>query len=917
MARFCVPKDKMSKVLAQVKKVGMEELTKLEDKELVKFFEKSLSKSDAEKLALEFMRDKRSIQANALKNFVRRNFDAKYRASMLRASQRRVIHNFLNKSLKGAKGTSEVMSVKDILKMKKKERDTFLDKFFDKEDGKAIKEGLDSVENIKVIDAKIAERNAEAKKSTQILENKIKNYLSKGKKKSAKSTPMKEIAEYDRDKLIKYLKDNGIKDAENVAEDILVEKAKRDVILGEQKLITEAKKIKNRQVQVINNLLKEKPVYRERKTISVDKLVAMSNEERLAFLKTLDSKQGAEELNRIILKHSETPLEKEIKRSLSKDTTFAEMKAKVDGKIQEIVNAKNKLELTDNQFDAIKQYTDEANILKDKYTETGSVKDGEEYFMKLRELNQYVNDIAETEKWYDWGISALLLQRAVQSGFEFSSILIQGGLHLPRVIGEGIIGAMNGNQKSYSKYTQVFDTVFKKESSKAYERQMASIMTKESYKAMQEGNLHLTDVKGGLNKQEEDFVTKLFNKIEKTNIPIVSEIGALGDTSIGRFSRFHSLWLNTIRKERFDQMYMSLKRAGIEMSDEGKKYLATTINDTTGGSKLGNFEQAATNINALLYSVRKAVGDIKSATVRPVKDFGLMFSKDKEIAMIARDSVLTLSTGYGAILGIFGLFKFLENSWGKENISVETNPTSSEFGEVKVGNIRQNIMGSRDWFMTFVARMMSEGYKSSTTGLYAEYGSPEALFKGKPEMMFNTMRGKLSPNASFVVDFVFGENMIGDEFFNGMTAKEWSMLVTGDMSVKDKAWDGVKQEAFNRLVPITYQGLIEAYKENPKVAATMFFPVLGGAGISTYGMKKEWQWEETDEMKKFQEDFGYQKTKEAGDLFDERVEKEWKEFMFSPEFDTLDDEEKRKMLGKIKEKEKKKIFKEYKFYPPK
>lgn len=857
MARFCLRKEKIDDVISSIKslKGGMRELLDMSGEDMTKVFSKTLPEKEAQQLATEFMRGKTSVRVRALGDIVRKNFDTKYRAKMLKAQQRRTINNYLENKLYKTTSPSEIISTKDVMRMSPEKRDTFLRKYYSEDERLIVNEQIKRTEEIIKIERQ------------EKLQSKAKN---------------------EADTQLLKLQREGLE---------------------------AMKKQQRAQMKVINNLFKEKPVFRQRKTKSIDEIVSMKGAERIDFLRKQNPKGvTAEELNREILKFSESPLEKQIKRSLSKETNFAEMKAFVDDKIDEVVNAKNGISLSEEQVRKVMSLSKDIREKQAKYAETKDYKDAIEAQMAVRQLGHYTATIKGAPTKMDWLISSLGIPRLLFATGELSSMLIQGG----QMTGRLLMEAVTDPKLFHKKYVGAFRTLNwkdPKESALAYERAMAEFSARETASVREKAGLHVTDMMGGINRQEEDFITRAFTLLEDTKIPTVQWIGTAGKAVFDPFSRFHSLWLNQLRIERFDSVYYALKKTGVEVDKDFYKYLASTINDVTGGSKLGKAEIVAPEINALAFSIRKVVGDIKTLSVRPVKDtYKAILSKNKAEKMIAIDSLKTLASGYAVIGTVFGLFKWI--SQNNENVTVETNPTSADFGEVRIGNTRQNIMGSKDWFVTLSARMIMEEYKSSTTGLISEYGSGFGK-KDRVDAIFDVVRSKASPNLAIILDGVAKENIIGEKFFNGMTGEEWVKFVKGDESVSDKAWDGIKQEAFNRLLPMAYQSIIDMQEDDLELT-TRFMMISGtvvGAGTRTYGLKKNWEWEDTKEKQQFQEKFGYTETAKAGDKHSELINKEWEAFMKTKEFKEMDNEERKKKLTSITLKTKKEIFKEYKFVP--
>ena len=93
--------------------------------------------------------------------------------------------------------------------------------------------------------------------------------------------------------------------------------------------------------------------------------------------------------------------------------------------------------------------------------------------------------------------------------------------------------------------------------------------------------------------------------------------------------------------------------------------------------------------------------------------------------------------------------------------SAETNPTSSDFGKIKVGNTRIDYTGGAGSLITLASRIYAGGSKSSTTGVFTKYGAgfgQSSAFDAVIDFLSN----KVNPPVKVVIDYLKGQNFQGN-----------------------------------------------------------------------------------------------------------------------------------------------------------
>jgi hypothetical protein len=315
---------------------------------------------------------------------------------------------------------------------------------------------------------------------------------------------------------------------------------------------------------------------------------------------------------------------------------------------------------------------------------------------------------------------------------------------------------------------------------------MADIITRPNYDLMTSGKLRITRLNDKLSQREEHFMSNLLDKVP----------GIRGS------ERAYTGFLNKLRADVFDHLIENARLAGEDVSKGSKTVndIASVVNDFTGSGNIGKGDKYASSVpllNSLLFSPRKL-----AATVNMVNPY-----KYVTLSPTARKAALR------QLIGSVGITATILGLGALAGGDVETDPKSSDFGKLRFGKTRFDLTGGNGNYAVLLARLAANKSKSSTSGKITELG------KGyKPttraDLILKFGRNKLSPTASFVADWLYGSNAIGDPF-NLTTA------------ITDRA------------TPMIIGDMIDTYKEDPTMVLPTFTANLFGVGTSSYDNKKK------------------------------------------------------------------------------
>lgn len=213
MATFCIPKfkiDKLKKVFSELSsKNKLEELIAMSPENRIKLFSKQLTEEESVLLNRELERAIASEKVNALRNWVRKNLDVKYREGQISMKQRSSIRKFIEDNMYPVKKRTEIIPISELKSMSDEEFASVVKKNFKESDYQkirdefkvAIKKSKEMAESKGRIKMSLKEKKAKIQR--RIIEKYIEN-----KKKDIKrvSVPMKEILTMNEEKRLAFLK---------------------------------------------------------------------------------------------------------------------------------------------------------------------------------------------------------------------------------------------------------------------------------------------------------------------------------------------------------------------------------------------------------------------------------------------------------------------------------------------------------------------------------------------------------------------------------------------------------------------------------------------------------------------------------------------------------------------------------------
>jgi hypothetical protein len=388
---------------------------------------------------------------------------------------------------------------------------------------------------------------------------------------------------------------------------------------------------------------------------------------------------------------------------------------------------------------------------------------------EVRDLTEvFGEDVADAFRWrhaYDKAIKVVNVPRALMSSYDLSRMFRQDLVMFTRhpvVVGRNV------------KYMIRAGTDPKK--ARAIQEELQA---RPRFDQAIEDGLAVTDFRGPTKNIEEDLLGADY----AGKLPIVGP-------GVRFSSRAYNVGGAKNRMDLYDLLMDQAENAGKTLSKKERRQIAQVINAGTGRGDLPGktLQQAAPLLTAGLFSPR-----LIASRLRYLDPTWYM----RLSGPARREAMESAATTLGAGTAVLWLASQIPG------VDVGLNPTSSDFGKIRVGDTRIDIWGGFQQYVVNAARFLKEEKTSSTTG--------ETYDVTKAKVLKDFGRSKLSPNAAYL---------------------------TGLLSEKDAAgrpFDPVKA-AGQMVLPLNAQTAYGGYQEGgaPLAAATFGLGFVG-FGNQTYG----------------------------------------------------------------------------------
>lgn len=410
--------------------------------------------------------------------------------------------------------------------------------------------------------------------------------------------------------------------------------------------------------------------------------------------------------------------------------------------------------------------TSEIKLLKNAF--------GDDFSNAVKEdVSQHNERVSTARKLYNTVSEVAGVPRALMASVDFS-----GGLR------QGLAAA--------TRHPIVFAQAFAKQfgnflSEGKYQEAQAAIEHHQNFPLMQRAGLAIQDIGNTTTKasqREEQFVSGLAEKI-----PVVGDL-------VHASERAYVGLLNNMRANIFNQLVETSKKAGINLEDPVNvkilKQIGEVVNTSTGRGSLGALEGAAQELSTGLFAPRLIASRVQMLNPQ-------YYIKLNPIAR--REALTTLLS-----LGAFGTTVLSAAALG--GAKVETDPTSSDFGKIKIGDTRLDVLGGFQQYIRLGAQLATGRSTSSVTGANQTLG--KGIAATRFDVLTRFLTNKEAPVPSFITTLLRGKDAAGNPV-------------------------DVPREIWTRFVPLIGQDIRDLLTHKDSAGPAAAIPGIFGVGLQTYG----------------------------------------------------------------------------------
>ncbi len=316
----------------------------------------------------------------------------------------------------------------------------------------------------------------------------------------------------------------------------------------------------------------------------------------------------------------------------------------------------------------------------------------------------------------------------------------------------------------------------------------------------------------------------------QTDLPLTRAISKITHVPLEKvpemFGRAYITFLNMQRVARYDGLAETLAKNGEPTAEEGRA-IAAFINAATGRGNVGEFAAAAKVLNAIFFAPRYVISrfemgyePVRALAAQPLNPLIRAYNKAtgksvKEMephmwgGSIRTDKEIALEYAH-YVAGVALVLSVVSQAPGVE---IEVDPYSSDFGKIRIGDTRVDLLSGFQQAAVFAAKQMSTKNKSSQTGEIEQMDVDKWL-----KNLTRFGRTKLSPMVGTSLDLWLGEDVTGEAVKPLRSAKDAAMFAGG------------------LIFPITWRDIYKITTTDmgvpDKVAATVM--AILGAGVQIY-----------------------------------------------------------------------------------
>jgi hypothetical protein len=366
-------------------------------------------------------------------------------------------------------------------------------------------------------------------------------------------------------------------------------------------------------------------------------------------------------------------------------------------------------------------------------------------------------------------IESVNLVKALKSSYDVSAVGRQGWLSF---LAHPVSGAKD-----------VADMFRSLRSAEAEFRIHQEIMKDKLYPLMKKAGLEITETEGIKANLEEMFQSRWANAIP----------------GVPASNRAFSTYLNLRRVALFKEVYNSiLSSKGVVLEAEARQ-VADYANQSTGRGNIRGYEQALTGLGVLMWAPKLVLSRFQMAA-------GVSMWKGTSASRIA------IAKEYGRMLRTLGIIYAVSSLF--DEVTIEDSTISSDWGKIKIGNRRIDILAGMVQNTVLMSRIWNEETKTAGGRVIPLTGNIPYGGKTIWTVMSDWGRTKLTPVLSEAINFKQGKDVVGN---------------------KVEMWD-IPQRL---LMPLSFGDIYDAMKEDGVPAGAILSTLATfGIGVQIYDPKQ-------------------------------------------------------------------------------
>lgn len=378
-------------------------------------------------------------------------------------------------------------------------------------------------------------------------------------------------------------------------------------------------------------------------------------------------------------------------------------------------------------------------------------------------------------KFSEAGLQLVNIPRSLMSSFDLSFGLRQG-----------IFAAPKYRKQFWDSWKSQFK-IFGSE--RAYKAAQEALHSNADFALANEAGISFTDIGRTLSNREEDFASQWAERI-----PGVGKL-------IRASGRAYTAFANKYRMDIFSQMIKDAEKLGLNPKQDMDqlKNMADFINSATGRGSLRKLEEAAPVLNAFFFSPRLIASRLDLLTKIAQPGFWM-----KVDPFTRKETLKTLFTYAGTMVSTLALLDQIPG------VEVGVDPTSADFGKVKIGKTRLDITGGFQQYIRMAAQLITGKYTSTTSGITKILGEGYKPLT-RYDIILRQIESKEAPIPSFITSILRQQDYAGNPV-------------------------DAKKEILNRVTPILAQDIVTMAKESPELLPLQI-PAFFGVGVQTYDSK--------------------------------------------------------------------------------